>query len=194
MEFYKFNINDFTKEEYDYWYSVMSEKKKSRINGYKKQEDKIRSVCAHMLAIKAIGKVSGLADKDITIYEDENGKPFSSVENIFFSIGHCGEFAACAVSEKPVGIDIEKIRSINLSVAKKVCTENELNYIFRKEKSEIDFCEENPEVLSRFFEIWAKKEAFGKKEGFGIGYKMSETDVSSILHWWDGEYVIAVAE
>ncbi len=194
MEFYQYNINDFTADEYKYWYSVMRKDKQKRIDGYKKSDDRIRSVCAHMLAVKAMSQISGIAEKDIEIYEEESGKPYCSIENTFFSIGHCDELVVCAVSTKPIGVDIEKIRKINLAVAKKVCTKAELTYIFNKEMNDIDFSDEDPEILSRFFEIWVKKEAFGKKEGFGIGYKMSETDVSYIPHWRNGEYVIAVAE
>ena len=65
--------------------------------------------------------------------------------------------AAAVISEKPVGIDIEKTRQIDLRILDRVCTEREADYVK---------CDKDSEI--RFFEVWTAKEAYFKKQGTGI--------------------------
>ena len=48
---------------------------------------------------------------DFKISRTENGKPYT--EGIEFSLSHTDGITVCAVSDKPVGADCEKVRSIN---------------------------------------------------------------------------------
>ncbi len=45
------------------------------------------------------------------IKRTRNGKPYT--EGVEFSLSHTDGFTVCVVSEKPVGVDCEKVRSIN---------------------------------------------------------------------------------
>ena len=93
---------------------------------------------------------------DIEIARDENGKPFiKNLKGVFFNISNSKELQAVAISDSPVGVDIEKVRKANLSVAKRFCKE-EYEYVTR----------ENSE--NRLFEVWTKKEAYLKYLGVGI--------------------------
>ena len=76
----------------------------------------------------------------------------------------------CAVDDKPIGIDIEQIRPIDLTVAKRICTDEELLYLFGHTPTDEDFTyTTDTEILTRFFELWTAKEAYGKCMGEGIG-------------------------
>lgn len=67
----------------------------------------------------------------------------------------------CVMDDKPVGIDIENIRPIDLKVAKHVCTDEELIYLFAHTPTEQDFSYTTDQVLlTRFFERWTKKKLF----------------------------------
>jgi 4'-phosphopantetheinyl transferase len=73
----------------------------------------------------------------------------------------------CAVYDSAIGVDIEKIRPVNVNVINKVCNKQELEYIYSgKEK-----------MSERFFEIWTFKEACFKRIGTGI------TDFESISYF-----------
>ena len=61
----------------------------------------------------------------------------------------------CAVSDREIGIDIEKKREIRLDAAKRFACESELEYIGSS--------------TERFFEIWTLKEAYFKCIGTGLG-------------------------
>lgn len=194
MELYKYNLKDFTDKEYEYWYSAMNEELKNKIDDLKNKDDKRRSVCGYMLAIKGIAKLTCSDENKIEISKDVNGKPYCKNHNIYFNISHCDDLVICGVSLSPIGVDTEKIRKTNLNTAKKICTDNELKYIFGSNPSEADFESQDEKYIKRFLEIWVRKEALGKKDGVGIAYKMKETDVMHIPVYWDNDYVIAVSE
>lgn len=64
---------------------------------------------------------------------------------------------------------MEEIRPIDLNVSKRICTEDELIYLFSHIPTEQDFVYTTDiEVLTRFFELWTKKEAYAKWVGTGI--------------------------
>ena len=169
MKWYKYDIHDLSDEEYVYWYSLMSKEKQERVDRFRLIDDKKRTVAGEMLARKAVAKWCGVAPESITIAVGEYGKPYAVNLDVEFNISHSGNMVVCAVSNKPVGIDVEQIRPIDLSVARRVCTEDELFYIFGRKPTEADFVyTENASLLTHFFDIWTKKEALGKKTGMGI--------------------------
>ena len=74
-----------------------------------------------------------------------------------------------AVSDTPVGADIEVFHDVPLKLAKKFCNPDELCYIFGKTPSDNDFENSATDTqLERIFEIWTIKEAYFKCIGTGI--------------------------
>jgi 4'-phosphopantetheinyl transferase len=62
-----------------------------------------------------------------------------------------------AVSEKPVGIDIEAIRTFKLELMRKTMNEKEQEHILMSAKPEVEF-----------IRLWTQKEALLKQLGTGI--------------------------
>ena len=75
----------------------------------------------------------------------------------YFSISHCKRGIAVAVSENPIGIDIEAIRTFSPDLMRKTMNEDEQ---LRITSSAI------PEV--EFIRFWTQKEALLKLQGTGI--------------------------
>ena len=189
----KKDINSLTEEEYDEVISRIPQKKVNEISVLRREDDKKRSVCGCLLAFRALGEFLGCDEKNVTFSYDENGRPVS--ENAFLSISHAGDFAVCAVSDKPVGIDAEVLRRIKPRAALRVCTENELRYIFGENADRDNLPDEADEETSlRFLEIWTKKEAYGKMLGCGILYEMDKTDVSHIKTKREGNLIISFTQ
>ena len=169
MKWYKYDIRDLTDAEYNKWYSLMSEDKQLRVDRFRFVDDKKRTVTGEMLARKAIAEWCGIAPESIIFGIKEHGKPCAKDLSIEFNISHSGDMVVCAVDDKSVGIDIEQIRPIDLSVAKRICTDEELLYLFGRTPTEQDFIYTTDiETLTRFFELWTAKEAYGKCIGVGI--------------------------
>ncbi len=104
----------------------------------------------------------------IQLAKGVHGKPFfENLTDFHFNISHSGELNVIAVSDKAVGIDIEKLRNADLRIAKRFC-EDEYNFI--KQNA----------ALSVFFEIWTKKEAYLKLLGTGISGGLNSFSVFKI--------------
>ena len=102
------------------------------------------------------------------LYYGEKNKPFA--DNCYVSISHCENMIAVCTSDKPVGIDIEKVNSDrNLDkIANRFYHGKELRYF--KENHTAD----------AFYEIWTKKEAYSKISGEGVGEVFEGFDVLSL--------------
>ena len=92
-----------------------------------------------------------------------NGKPyFRDFPDICFSISHCHRGIACAVLDRPVGIDIEVIQ-YDYNLADVILNPEELAIV----RSAYD-----PDV--RFTEFWTRKESFLKLTGEGLRDNMKD--------------------
>lgn len=118
-----------------------------------------------------------------------HGKPyFQCRPDIFFNISHCRRGIACAVLDRPVGIDIEEIQ-YDENLASVILNPEEIAAVGRSEE---------PEVI--FTGLWTLKESFLKLTGEGIKDNMknvlSETDDVSFSTEArrSASYVYSVAE
>lgn len=191
MKWYKYDINNLSEEEFEYYYSLMGENKKNRVNKFRFVDDKKRTVAGEMLSRKAIALFCSVDEKSIVFEHHENGKPYAKDIDVEFNISHSEDIVVCAVSNKQIGIDVEKIRRVNLDIAKRICSEEELKYIFGYKPSENDFSDsDDVEIITRFFELWTKKEAYVKCSGIGISGGLYYTpNIDSIV---DNGYVISI--
>lgn len=113
-----------------------------------------------------------------------HGKPFfKNLPNFHFNISHSGELKVIAVSDSNIGIDIEKLRTPNLSVTRRFC-EDEYTYVTQNASP------------TAFFEVWTKKEAYLKYLGEGLHAELNSFSVfrtdTPIKTFKKGDYIISV--
>lgn len=166
-------------------FNVADDYIKQRIQKLKNDQQKINALVGSVLRKYLIKKRFGLNFEDQIIDFEKNGKPFlKNQENIHFNISHSGNFVACAVGDKPVGIDIERISKFNEKVAKYVFWDDEIQNIMRSSEPDVEFTK-----------MWSKKEACVKLSGVGIqGLKKERFDNVVIVQKILGDYVLTVAE
>ena len=152
------DISKFSEEDFIKLYSSISKNRQKKADRLKNDNAKKLSVAAGALCRKVIAEHFNLEPSEVNIKNKRNGKPFADGLDIHFSISHSAQMAICAISDVPVGVDIEKIRSAPSSVVERCFTEDEKAYLDSKEKDRD----------KRFFEIWTKKEAYVKMTGRGI--------------------------
>lgn len=88
----------------------------------------------------------------------EHGKPYLKEHpDIHFSISHCKEAVGCFVSNRPCGLDIERIRTAKPDLVRHTMSPEEAEGIFS-----------NPFPDVAFTRIWTQKEAVLKLKGTGI--------------------------
>ncbi|MGN0149099.1 MAG: 4'-phosphopantetheinyl transferase family protein, partial [Clostridia bacterium] len=97
---------------------------------------------------------------------DENGKLFIPNCGFNVNLSHSGDYAACAVSDKAVGVDIQIIGKANMLLAKRFFTIDECEYINSSQNAN-----------EAFFDIWVKKESFIKAVGKGLAIPLSSFSV-----------------
>ena len=105
-----------------------------------------------------------------TFLYNEHGAPYLQ-GGPCFSISHCKQGIAVAVSDLPIGIDIEGLRRVDEALVRKTMNQEEQSQIAMSQ---------NPEV--EFIRLWTRKEAYVKMLGTGIISDMHGilSDVSSV--------------
>ena len=153
MNKYIFDIRSLSQTDFRHYYENMTYLRRERVSRLKIKEDKIRTVSGEMLVKKHFGE-------DTVIDIDNNGKPFLKNKKGDFSISHSGNFVLVAVSDERIGADIECIRPVNENIIKKICTQEEADYVINAEAEEKNI---------RLLLIWTFKEAYFKYLGTGLG-------------------------
>ncbi len=194
MEILSFDIRDLSESEYEKWYALMATEKKAKIDRFRFDDDKKRSITGEMLIKSYIRQKYGTPAKDIIISTTERGKPYTENCNIHFNISHSGDMVVCAVSDNPIGVDIEKIKPVDLKIAKKVFNNDELLYLFGTTPPYTFEKTDDIEILRRFFTLWTTKEAYVKFTGTGISENLKELSIKKdcVVTEIRGDYVISV--
>ena len=110
--------------------------------------------------------VSGLASQlkaplALTYRYGEKGKPFFKEIPLFFSLSHSGDYVLCAVSRREIGADIQKLQPVDvLKLSRRFYSEPECLALER--------CADEKEMQRLFFDLWSRKEAWGKLTGKGV--------------------------
>ena len=154
------NISDLTKEDYLFCYNLMSPERKAHVDRLRIHEDKLRTVCGELLARLMIAGKLNISAEDIMFDRTDRGKPFAVGLPVEFSLSHSFQLVLCALSDRPVGADIEMTRRISQKLVNYVCTDRELHYLSSAAESDV--------YNRRFLEVWTAKEAYFKRLGTGI--------------------------
>lgn len=113
--------------------------------------------CSSQVVRRGVGsfcseKYWNLTSEDYRIDRGEKGKPFyCGVENVFFNISHSGDYVVCAVSDREIGIDIEKRAKARMEVAGR--------FFHGEEVAQLKMLEEDKQD-QLFFNSWSVKESF----------------------------------
>lgn len=149
---------------YTHLFSCLPGKRQLEIQQRQRPDDRARSLCGEALARAMLAREMRCSPRDVPIRRAAHGKPvLKGCPDLFFNISHSGDYAVCAVSHHPVGVDIERVRAYRPNVARRVCS-----YAERKLLEQCD----NPARL--FCRLWTLKESYVKATGTGIGVPLSE--------------------
>ncbi len=98
------------------------------------------------------------------VLRTENGKPyFEGASGVYFSISHSKEYWACAVSDGPVGMDLQYHKAGRFDrIPERFFHPQEALWL------------EGQESTSAFFDVWTAKESYVKWTGKGIDRHFKE--------------------
>ena len=150
--------------------SVVSKECYAEVLGYGNKEVALRRLLGEALVRFALKKYWNLTSEDYRIDRGEKGKPFIvGVENVFFNISHSGDYVVCAVSDREIGIDIEKRVKARMEVAGR--------FFHGEEVAQLKMLEEDKQD-QLFFNYWSVKESFLKYIGTGLTRPLNSFIVS----------------
>lgn len=126
-----------------------------------KADHSCQSQRAHRLLETALERDYPQVRAPFLLEKDGNGKPFlAEYPDVYISLSHSGPYAACAVGDGPVGVDVEAWRQRRRweGIVKKLHPEEqgELRKLEGAEREE------------QFVNLWVLKESFLKAEGRGL--------------------------
>lgn len=175
---YKIHMSDYT-EIIDKLSDFLDSKETERANRYYKKKDKSRFIICRSLLKLVLSLHAKVTIPEIKIDYLTNKKPYLSTNSsIYFNVSHSENFGLIAISNCPVGIDIEFINpTYNF--------ESLLGSVFNT--NEITFIKNAKDKKLAFFNLWTRKEAFVKAIGKGIDNDFSK--VPSL----DGEHLFNVS-
>ena len=162
-------LDQYTDEVYEKHLSSLPIWRREKALQYKKLDDRKRSVLAFVLLQCALRDEYGITEIPEFVY-NEFGKPSLPNLPIHFSLSHCKDAVACAVSDHNIGIDVESIVPYNPDVARRVCTADELKMLEQSSNKDVEF-----------IKLWTVKEAISKYEGMGLSLPFSEIDKMNYL-------------
>ena len=118
-------------------------------------------VLAYQMLKQGLREEYGFTENPIFEY-NEHGKPaIVGHPDIFFNLSHCKEAVVCAISDHPVGIDVESLREYKESLVRYTMNDAEIHEIESAESP-----------ASAFIRLWTMKEATMKLVGTGISNDM----------------------
>lgn len=123
---------------------------------YRQELDQRLCVAVYKLLLRALRTEYGINQQPRFIYNDK-GKPFlEGFPEIHFSLSHCPQAVACAVSDSPVGIDVETTDNYSVELARQVMSDNEMRLIHSSSCPDVTFTR-----------LWTMKESLYKLQGGG---------------------------
>ena len=136
---------------------LLSEQRRLQALKFKHEQGRKTCAMAYLLLCEALRQEYGITE--LPVFEfGEHGKPFIvGHPDIHFNFSHCSEAVICAVSDQPVGVDVESIREYKESLARYTMNDQELEQIARAERPDVEF-----------IRLWTMKEAVLKLSGRGI--------------------------
>lgn len=137
---------------------TISKERYEKMQRYRFEADRVRSLFAALLLRYALKKHYGIEGTDIEIEKNEYGKPeLKNQKDIYFNVSHSGDWVICALSSYPVGVDVELNKEHDIEIAKRFYSEKEYKTLL-----------ESDNAKELFITYWTLKESYVKAEGKGM--------------------------
>lgn len=161
MQFSAFCIDNLTESDVLTVKNIFPKRYEKSLS-YKDENDVKLSLSAGVLLCRAFPNV-----KETDLCVNEFGKPlFKDEVAAHFNLSGKGKFCVMAVSDKPIGVDIELYRSIDLRLAERYFTDDEKSLV---------------KTAHDFLQLWTLKESFLKCVGKGITVSLKSFSVVGLL-------------
>ncbi|GMK38055.1 4'-phosphopantetheinyl transferase [Paenibacillus sp. CCS19] len=134
--------------------------RRRRYERFRIEADAVRSLFAELVVRRIVRERYSISNEAIQFRANSYGKPeLVYPAELHFNVSHSGNWVVCAISDGPVGIDIEQIQPIDMEVSRRFFSPAEHAQLIALPMEE---------QLNRFYELWTLKESFVKAVGMGL--------------------------
>ncbi|MFF3099848.1 4'-phosphopantetheinyl transferase family protein [Viridibacillus arvi] len=148
--------------------SYVSVERQNRVKKFMKIDDSYRSLIGNLMVRILLKERYGSSVEEIEVCINTYGKPFlCGYPSFHYNISHSGEYVVCAVHDEEVGVDIEKVRPLDLQLAMGLFTEEEYR----------DLLNAKEDGIHAFYDIWTLKESYIKAIGKGLSCPLNSFNV-----------------
>lgn len=142
-------------------FATLPAERKAKCLAFRFASDRFRSVAVWLL-LRGLLREQGLDADALAVDVTETGKPFfRDCPGLHFSLSHAHGRVMAAVSDRPVGCDVERIAAYSPELADACLTLDERAALSR---------ELEPSARNRHFtRLWVRKESVIKLRGGGVG-------------------------
>lgn len=156
IKVYYSNVASISAAKIDELIPALPRWRQEAVTNIRLDNDRKLSIAAGTLLMLAL-EDSGISS-DSVILKNSHGKPYlRDYPDVHFSLSHSGDYAMCAISDSPIGCDIQKISDTRPQVARRFFTQAEQLYLQGSEDPQVEFTR-----------IWTRKESYVKMKGLGI--------------------------
>ena len=113
-------------------------------------------ICAERLLIYALRDIMPGIELPPEIVTRESGKPELADVPLCFSLSHSGEYCACAVYDRAIGVDIQKRAAADMRILERRFTPQEREFVMN-----------SADMDAAFTRVWTMKESCVKAYGTG---------------------------
>lgn len=183
-EIYALKAEYLKPEYFELFFKYSQEEHRQKIKKCITAEKRNTEAISQIFAKICIKKTFNIDIKEQEIRYGEFKKPYLfGYPHVHFNISHSEGLLVCAVYDKPIGIDIEKVRDYPANLIRKVCSEKELEFVLKSGNVNYEFCR-----------LWTKKEACLKLHSMGFSnVRLKEIKCENAVSYNFGEYIISAA-
>ncbi|MEU4065112.1 4'-phosphopantetheinyl transferase superfamily protein [Streptomyces wedmorensis] len=163
--------------------SVLDEEERRRVDTFVRDADRVRYGFAHAALRTVLAGLTGSAPDLLRFARAScpccggpHGRPVLASSALEFSLSYSGDLVLIGAASDPIGVDVEP--APELEVAEQLA---KALHPAEREEIETALPEDRPAVFAR---LWARKEAYLKGLGTGLGRDAAADDVRGDLPGW----------
>ncbi|MBR1457261.1 MAG: 4'-phosphopantetheinyl transferase superfamily protein [Oscillospiraceae bacterium] len=145
----------------------LSDYRRERLRDLRPAQKRRQGIGAELLLIHALTELDPRIALPLRIEVQPGGKPRLTESPLCFSLSHSGDLSACAVADRPIGLDIQMNTAYRERLAARCFTEEERRILLS-----------SPDRDYAFTMLWTLKESYLKAIGCGLRMPMRELSVA----------------
>ncbi len=174
------NINSLNDEMIKKYFPILTDARKKKIVSMENVEDRAVAFCSEIVARQCLSEFCDAPEFSFSLLCNPNSKSVVGNFDVEICIVRCGEYVACAVSDKNIGISITPVKPFTFRDAQKLLSDSEIRNVFSEsvygfaDLVNLSECTED-NVKQKFAVFLSLKEAHYYASGRGIRSEICKT-------------------